>query len=220
MYVIRLEGGKYYVGSSDDPETRFLYHARGEGAAWTRLHRPIEIMEIIPGGGPFEEDKITKEYMAKYGIDNVRGGSYVQIKLRPEDRKVLKRDIWMAQQVCVRCGHPSHYVSDCFARTDVCGDPIEDTEAMSSRTPHERNGGARRYASTESNQQSSSFSRGHTSHSQREPGISPRERWFAEGRCTRCGALSHFSRDCFARRDVNGNHLEEQESSEDTSSSD
>ena len=128
--MLELEGGMYYVGTSDDPEKRFLYHMRGDGAARTRMHCPRRILKVTDGGGMFEEDKVTKEYMAKYGIDNVRGSSCEQIVLSPDHKKLLKKEIWMAQNVCMRCGWASHFIKDCWARTDACGDPIEENTEM------------------------------------------------------------------------------------------
>ena len=125
VYVLELEDGKYYVGSSDDPEKRFLDHVSGQGAAWTREHWPIRILKIIEGASVFEEDKVTKEYMAMYGIDNVRGGSYVLPTLPPEDKRCLKKEIWMAKKLCMRCGRSNHFVTSCFANRDICGEWIE-----------------------------------------------------------------------------------------------
>ena len=199
VYVLELKGGKYYVGISDDPERRFLYHVSGKGAAWTRMHQPIRILEIRSGSSRFDEDKVTKEYMATYGIDNVRGGSYVHPTLRLEDRMALKREIWMAQNVCMRCGHSSHYVTDCFARTDVCGDPIEDAGDVA-RTRDRQDSPDRRH-------QGPSPARRHLRDSPAQNETTKKERWIAQGGCFRCGATSHFVQDCYARTDVDGDPI-------------
>lgn len=216
LYVLELEGGKYYVGVSDNPEARFLYHANGDGAAWTRMHQPIRIVEIRECRGQFEEDAVTKEYMAKHGIDNVRGGSYVQIVLRPEIKRALKREIWMAEGACMRCGHTSHYVGECYARTDVDGDPIEEIASprplqernVTGIRSQERNGAGIRAPFQACPGAMRPSNRGHTHYPPARQ--TEQERWFLEGRCTRCGAESHFVRDCYARRDINGNPLEDE----------
>ena len=79
VYVLHLECGKYYIGKSDNVNNRYFQHLNGSGSAWTRKYKPISLEKIIENVSSFEEDKITKEYMSKYGIDNVRGGSYVEI---------------------------------------------------------------------------------------------------------------------------------------------
>ncbi len=81
IYILKLEHGKYYVGKSDDVMKRYQQHLCGNGSAWTRRYKPISLEKTIEGVSSFEEDKITKEYMSKYGIENVRGGSYVEIEL-------------------------------------------------------------------------------------------------------------------------------------------
>ena len=51
--------------------------------------------------------------MGKYGIDNVRGGSYVQLILPQEQREMLQREIWSAQNRCVNCGEEGHFILQC-----------------------------------------------------------------------------------------------------------
>jgi hypothetical protein len=82
VYVLELRNSKYYVGKTvKDPQVRFDEHAQGNGAAWTRIHKPIQIINVIENADNFEEDRQTKIYMSEYGINNVRGGSYTSIIL-------------------------------------------------------------------------------------------------------------------------------------------
>lgn len=86
LYALSLEGGYWYVGMSRNPEKRFGKHLRGKGAVWTRLHRPIEIVELRPttimvdSEASLLEDEMTLEYAKKYGVEVVRGGGYCQTK--------------------------------------------------------------------------------------------------------------------------------------------
>ena len=88
------------------------------------------IEKTIEGASHFDEDKITKEYMAKYGIDNVRGGSYCNIDLDDFQIEALKTEIGGAQNKCARCGRSGHFQKECYARTDVDGNEFvsEDEE--------------------------------------------------------------------------------------------
>jgi hypothetical protein len=113
IYILKLEDGKYYIGKSANVERRFFDHMAGTGSSWTRKHRAIEIEKVIPNTSPFDEDKYTKEYMAAYGIDNVRGGSYVTIDLSDEQKGFLTREIWGAQDLCARCGQSGHFIRQC-----------------------------------------------------------------------------------------------------------
>lgn len=121
IYVLRLESEKYYVGSlfltSENLEVvehpRILKHFHGLGAEWTKLHVPIEVIQIITPADEFEEDKQTKIYMDKYGIDNVRGGSYCEINLSNNQIYCLKKEIATAKGLCFRCNQAGHLAKTC-----------------------------------------------------------------------------------------------------------
>lgn len=129
VYVLALEGGKYYVGRTNDPQRRIEAHRTGRGAAWTRLHKPLpDVEQLIPAASAFEEDKVVKEYMLKYGIANVRGGVYSNIELTAEQTKLLNIELWGAEDRCIRCGRASHFVRNCYARTDINGNNLEEDQ--------------------------------------------------------------------------------------------
>jgi hypothetical protein len=125
IYVLRLAGGNYYVGKTASIAKRYQEHLDGNGSSWTRKYRPISLEKTIENASPFDEDKVTKEYMAKYGIEKVRGGSYVTDTLSEFQTDTLKTEIWSAKDLCTQCGRSGHFVKDCYARTDVYGNAIE-----------------------------------------------------------------------------------------------
>ena len=125
IYVLELEHGKFYVGRSNNVAKRVTQHKGGDGCAYTHKYPVIKVKEIISDQSVFEEDRVVKEYMALYGIDNVRGGSYVQEFLSQEQKNLLQREIRMAQDLCLKCGRNTHFVQDCHAQMDVNGNPIE-----------------------------------------------------------------------------------------------
>nr|WP_071606484.1 GIY-YIG nuclease family protein [Luteipulveratus halotolerans] len=43
-YILRCSDGSYYVGSTRDLERRLAQHQAGEGAAYTRCRRPVELV--------------------------------------------------------------------------------------------------------------------------------------------------------------------------------
>jgi len=121
IYILRLDQGKYYIGKSDRVDQRLIDHVSGGGSAWTTKYKPVHLERVIRGASPFEEDRYTKEYMAKYGIDNVRGGSYVTVKLSEVQTSALESELRTATDGCFRCGRTGHYVGACYAKQDVKG---------------------------------------------------------------------------------------------------
>lgn len=82
LYVLRLEGDKYYVGQSRNLTERLKKHFEGRGSSWTRLHRPLEVVSTVELGTTSwvtamrAETYLTLDLMKIYGTDNVRGGAY------------------------------------------------------------------------------------------------------------------------------------------------
>ena len=114
VYVLKLERGKFYVGKTSDVQKRFREHLTGyKASSWTRKYKPIGIEEVHHDADPLDEDKITVQYMMSHGVENVRGGPYVSIKLPEETKKHILQRIRMASDLCVRCGSDSHFVMEC-----------------------------------------------------------------------------------------------------------
>ena len=44
VYMLRCSDGSYYVGSTTNLEVRLAQHQIGEGAAYTRRRRPVELV--------------------------------------------------------------------------------------------------------------------------------------------------------------------------------
>lgn len=88
LYALRLEDGFYYVGVTayKDATRRFEQHVAGKGAKWTRLHKPLEIIEVRNIGicrqttAIEAECLMTREYMKEYGLYKVRGGDLCYVK--------------------------------------------------------------------------------------------------------------------------------------------
>ena len=113
IYTLKLKQGKYYVGKTSHPNFRIESHFNSEGSGWTKMYNPIKILEIIPNCDDYDEDKYTNIYMDKYGIDNVRGGSYTSIKLDATTKKHLEKSSNSTNDRCFKCGKEGHFAIEC-----------------------------------------------------------------------------------------------------------
>lgn len=124
IYILKLEQNKYYVGKSKNVAQRYQEHLLGQGSTWTRKYKPVKLDTVIENASPFDEDKQVKIYMEKFGIDNVRGGSYVTDVLTEEQTAALKAEIWGSSDLCNKCGRKSHFYKDCYAYNDTDGNVL------------------------------------------------------------------------------------------------
>jgi predicted GIY-YIG superfamily endonuclease len=113
IYILLLEKNKYYVGKTKDTSVRLNSHFIGNGSLWTKKYKPLSIVETISNCDDYDEDKYTIKYMEKYGINNVRGGSFCQIKLNENNIITLNQMICGNTDKCFICGKSDHYVNDC-----------------------------------------------------------------------------------------------------------
>ena len=127
IYILKLREGKYYIGKTNNVEKRFNEHIAGNGSGWTKKYKPISLIKSVISTSYFDEDKYVKEYMAKYGIENVRGGTYSNINLDANCISLLEKEIWHSKNLCTRCGSDTHFIKDCYAKTDSKDNIIVDT---------------------------------------------------------------------------------------------
>ena len=82
LYVLALADGCFYVGLTSDVDNRMTQHFSSEGAEWTKLHAPRQVLHTICTGtkdgraAERMEDEVTVTLMLRHGIDKVRGGHF------------------------------------------------------------------------------------------------------------------------------------------------
>lgn len=113
IYVLALQQEKYYIGKTNNISFRLDNHFNSNGSEWTKLYKPISVLELIPDCDDYDEDKYVKIYMDKFGIDNVRGGSFSSVILNQETINLLIRMNRGTNDKCFNCGSADHFVKDC-----------------------------------------------------------------------------------------------------------
>lgn len=162
IYILKLEQNKFYVGKTNNPDFRIENHINGEGSAWTKKYKPIQLIELLSNCDDYDEDKYTRMYMDKMGVDNVRGGSYVQITLDDNTLNHLKKMSISTNNKCFNCGESGHFVKFCPNKTynnNISNEPILINK----------------------------FNKG----------------------CERCGRQNHNKKHCYAKKDINGNYIQD-----------
>ena len=139
IYVLELQGNKYYVGKTNHTFQRFNQHKSGSGAKWTQKHKVKDLFAFHKDMKDTDENKITIQMMKKYGVRNVRGGSWTKVNMTEAEIKRLEKRISGRSKrrskssstkkttrpkkkiSCTRCGRTSHTVEKCYARFHANG---------------------------------------------------------------------------------------------------
>jgi hypothetical protein len=124
IYILELTNNKYYIGRTHNIKKRIQDHIDGSASIWTTKYRYISLINVIKNASIYDENKYTLEYMDKYGIDNVRGGSYSSESLNIEDKNNIYKQIWGANDCCINCGYKGHYINKCHNKKDINGNEI------------------------------------------------------------------------------------------------
>ena len=193
IYTLRLEYNKYYIGKTNNPKYRLEDHFVLGGSAWTKKYQPVEIIEIIDNCDDFDEDKYTKKYMKNYGIENVRGGSYVQIELSSEVKKFLEKELLMSSDKCFKCGQKGHFAKDCFRLRD---NGLEDQLKYKEEIIWCCNVCNKEFL--EEIECQKHINRYH------KPKFNNNKVY---GTCFRCGRTSHYANECYAKTHVGGYYI-------------
>jgi predicted GIY-YIG superfamily endonuclease len=195
IYILLCHGNKYYVGQTSRLPQRLLEHfSEKYASAWTTKYPPIRLIEQHLCQTSLDENFHTKRYMKLHGIDNVRGGSYVQVVLPEYKRLALEDELSTASGLCFRCHQPGHYISQCNADEWVCLDIAEVDEAAAD--------GADLHVPWSWSTTISSVFR-----TLADALMQSIVDYNIPTICTRCGRSSHLVDSCYARRHIDGYYI-------------
>lgn len=212
IYLLSCEKGKYYVGKSNSIEFRIEEHFKSNGSEWTKIYKPIKVKKLFPDCDSYDEDKYTIKYMSIYGINNVRGGTFSNIKLNKQEQEMICKMINGANDRCFLCGSSEHFISDCpeKVKSDLASSFLEILIGKISNvlSDHGRTNQNQRcfrcgreghyspdcYATTDYKGKllESEIHRNYRDH---------------KDKCFRCGREGHYSPDCHAKTNFKGDIL-------------
>jgi len=125
VYILELEHGRVYVGSSGNVDRRIDAHMAGLGSAFTRMFKPtgrrLRRLGNVTGDGDATERDETLRYMVKRGTRLVRGWKYSLVIMPDDDFNDAEANIRELSDLCRRCGHSGHFVADCRMAFDRLG---------------------------------------------------------------------------------------------------
>ena len=200
IYAIQLVQGKYYIGKTSNPNFRLERHFNSNGSTWTQIYKPLKVIEIKYNCDNYDEDKITMKYMDKYGINNVRGGSFVSVKLDKSAIDTLKRMSNGNNNKCFVGGKSCHFVKDCPENEywETCSD--EDSEVWSCS-----------YCDKDFDSYKGAIFHENV-HCKKKKKYSNYEYedfqpYQNASNCYRCGRKGHYSSDCYASKHIKGYYI-------------
>lgn len=205
IYILQLTQGKYYVGKTENPKFRLDSHFKNGGCAWTKKYKPQQIMALFPDCDDFDEDKFTLKYMSKYGIDNVRGGSFCRSELT--DKSTIERMITSSNDCCHFCGEKGHFIRNCTKKTEKNKYSKQNKHFLQLSKDYE-SADEVEFDEEESDDEVEFDEESSGDEESSDDEVEYYQYRKSKGKnCNKCGRNSHYASNCYAKRHVKGYSL-------------
>jgi hypothetical protein len=141
IFALECDDKHYYIGISKKQYfTEIDGHFRGiSGVEWTSLHKPIKLVMLRPYCDASDHDMYVEIFMQRYGIDKVRGGSYIQTDLEDQMINVLKLRLNDKSLTCRKCVLNGHGENQCPFTCPFRSMDVEQPNYTDANVTHEIN---------------------------------------------------------------------------------
>lgn len=215
--MLQCEKGKYYVGKTSDVMRRFEEHKSGKGSAWTTKYKPTKLIECRVITSPHDENNVTKDYMKKYGIDNVRGAGYCQVVLPEGIVSLLQNELQGLSDLCYKCNLSGHFAAACPIMMPQTKSPPQTKTQAVEEVVWECSYCDRQFDTAYGcDVHERSCSNNITKEYEKKYKSKSNAKKPKTGACYRCGRPGHYSPDCYARTHVDGYELDSDDDSDDS----
>ena len=102
IYVLECEGGKFYVGKTGDGERRLKQHISGQGAQWTKMHKPKRIVDYYKNAKDSDEKKVFESMVKKHGASKVRGAHFTKRRASRKEIRALEKKVGLGGKKTTR----------------------------------------------------------------------------------------------------------------------
>jgi len=205
IYILKLTQDKYYVGKTENPKFRLDSHFKNGGCAWTKKYKPQQIIALFPDCDDFDEDKFTLKYMSKYGIDNVRGGSFCRSELT--DKSTIERMITSSNDCCHFCGEKGHFIRNCTKKTGKNKYSKQNKHFLQLSKDYE-SADEVEFDEEESDDEVEFDEESSGDEESSDDEVEYYQYRKSKGKhCNKCGRNSHYASNCYAKRHVKGYSL-------------
>jgi hypothetical protein len=202
--IIALEKGRYYIGKHSITDIQ-----NGIGPTWVKTYKPVKLIKQVTNS--LEYDTLL-EYMEKYGIDYVRGSTYVSMELSQYDKDKLNKLLFgpkpvSTEIICIYCKEIGHNEYSC----DILKYDKENEFQQISYRGHKEKSNTVSYNNTTSKSyqcmyceiefDNSDILNRHIPICKDEAFIRPSGKGL---NCERCGRNTHATANCRAKSDIYG----------------